>query len=78
MKKSNIKLGESSALAVTTAAVTRALTVQDLVAGRIERPYIATNQGSLLVDMPRPNPTTLAAIKAGKSGKVADVSLGDL
>jgi DNA-damage-inducible protein J len=35
-------------------------------------------KGGLPMDMPQPNPTTLAAIKAAKSGKVTDVSLDDL
>jgi DNA-damage-inducible protein J len=35
-------------------------------------------KGGLPMDMPRPNPTTLAAIKAAKSGKVTDVSLDNL
>lgn len=35
-------------------------------------------QGGLPMDMPRPNATTLAAIKAAKSGKVTDVTLNDL
>ena len=35
-------------------------------------------QGGLPIDMPRPNATTLAAIKAAKSGKVTDVALDDL
>ncbi len=35
-------------------------------------------KGGLPMDMPRANPTTLAAIKAAKSGKVTDVSLDDL
>jgi DNA-damage-inducible protein J len=35
-------------------------------------------KGGLPMDMPRPNPTTLAAIKAAKSGNVTDVSLDDL
>lgn len=35
-------------------------------------------QGGLPMDMPRPNTTTLAAIKAAKSGKVTDVSIDDL
>ena len=35
-------------------------------------------QGGLPMDMPRPNATTLAAIKAAKQGKVTDVALDDL
>jgi len=35
-------------------------------------------QGGLPIDMPRPNATTLAAIKAAKDGKVTDVSIDDL
>ena len=78
MKMSNIKLGKSGALRVTTAAAARALMAQDLAAGRIERPDVTTNQGSPLMDMPRHNLTTMAAIKAAKSGKVTDVSLDDI
>ena len=35
-------------------------------------------KGGLPIDMPRPNPTTLAAIKAAKAGNVTEVSLDDL
>jgi len=35
-------------------------------------------QGGLPMDMPRPNATTLAAIKAAKHGKVTDITLDDL
>ena len=35
-------------------------------------------KGGLPMDLPRPNATTLAAIKAAKAGKVRDVSLDDL
>lgn len=35
-------------------------------------------KGGLPMDLPRPNATTLAAIKAAKEGKVSDVSLDDL
>lgn len=35
-------------------------------------------KGGLPEDLPRPNPTTLAAIKAAKSGKVTNVTLDDL
>ena len=35
-------------------------------------------KGGLPMDLPRPNPTTLAAIRAAKSGKVTGVSLDDL
>jgi len=35
-------------------------------------------QGGLPMDMPRPNATTLAAIKAAKHGQVTDVTLEDL
>lgn len=35
-------------------------------------------KGGLPMEMPRANPTTLAAIKAGKAGKVTDVTLADL
>lgn len=33
--------------------------------------------GGLPIEVPRPNATTLAAIKAAKAGKVTDVSLDD-
>ncbi len=36
------------------------------------------DKGGLPMDLPRPNPATLAAIKAAKSGKVTDVALDDL
>ena len=35
-------------------------------------------KGGLPMEMPRPNPTTLAAIRAAKAGKVTNVSLDDL
>lgn len=35
-------------------------------------------RGGLPMDLPRPNPTTLAAIKAAKANKVSGVSLDDL
>ena len=35
-------------------------------------------KGGLPMELPRPNPTTLAAIKAAKAGKVTNVSLDDL
>ena len=35
-------------------------------------------KGGMPIDMPRPNPTTLAAIKAAKTGKLTRVSLKDL
>lgn len=35
-------------------------------------------KGGLPMEMPRPNPTTLAAIKAAKAGKVTDVTLDGL
>jgi DNA-damage-inducible protein J len=35
-------------------------------------------KGGLPMDLPRPNPTTLAAIKAAKEGRVSDVSVDDL
>jgi DNA-damage-inducible protein J len=35
-------------------------------------------QGGLPMDMPRPNATTLAAIKAAKNGRVTDMALDDL
>ena len=35
-------------------------------------------KGGLPIDLPRPNETTLAAIKAAKTGKVDDISLDDL
>jgi len=35
-------------------------------------------QGGLPMDMPRPNATTLAAIKAARAGKVTDVGIDDL
>jgi DNA-damage-inducible protein J len=35
-------------------------------------------KGGLPMDLPRPNPTTLAAIKAAKTDKVTNVSLDDL
>lgn len=35
-------------------------------------------QGGLPMDMPRPNATTLAAIKAAKQDKVTDITLDDL
>jgi len=35
-------------------------------------------QGGLPMDMPRPNATTLTAIKAAKHGQVTDVTLEDL
>ena len=35
-------------------------------------------KGGLPMEMPRPNPTTLAAIKAAKAGKVTDVTLAGL
>jgi DNA-damage-inducible protein J len=35
-------------------------------------------KGGLPIDMPRPNPTTLAAIKAAKADKVTEVSFDDL
>ena len=34
-------------------------------------------KGGLPIDMPRPNATTLAAIKAAKGGKVTDASLDE-
>ena len=34
--------------------------------------------GGLPIQVPRPNATTLAAIKAAKAGKVTDVTLEDL
>ena len=34
-------------------------------------------KGGLPMDLPRPTPTTLAAIKAAKSGKVVDVNYPD-
>ncbi len=34
-------------------------------------------KGGLPMEMPRPNATTLAAIKAAKAGKVTDASLDD-
>lgn len=36
------------------------------------------DSGGLPIDLPRPNQTTLAAIRAAKLGKVSDVSLYDL
>lgn len=78
MKMSNIKLGKSGALRVTTAAAARALMAQDLAAGLLESPDVTTNRDSPLMDMPRHNPTTMAAIKAAKFGKVTDVSVDDL
>ncbi len=35
-------------------------------------------QGGLPMDLPRPNATTLAAIKAAKHDKVTDIALDDL
>ena len=35
-------------------------------------------KGGLPMEVPRPNPTTLAAIRAAKAGKVTTVSLDDL
>lgn len=35
-------------------------------------------KGGLPIDMPRPNPTTLAAIRAAKTGKLTRVSLKEL
>lgn len=35
-------------------------------------------KGGLPIDMPRPNATTLAAIKASKANRVTEVSLDDL
>ncbi len=35
-------------------------------------------KGGMPIDLPRPNATTLAAIKAAKEGKVHKVSLDDL
>ena len=36
------------------------------------------DEGGLPMDLPRPNATTLAAIKAAREGKVSNVSLEDL
>ena len=35
-------------------------------------------KGGMPIDIPRPNPTTLAAIRAAKTGKTTRVSLKDL
>jgi len=35
-------------------------------------------KGGMPIDIPRPNATTLAAIKAAKAGKLTDVAIEDL
>jgi len=50
---SNIKMGKSGALRVTTVAAARALMTQDMVAGRRETPDVGTSRVNVTVQAPK-------------------------
>jgi hypothetical protein len=50
---SNIKMGKSGALRVTTVAAARALMTRDMVAGRRETPDVGTPRAKVTVHAPK-------------------------